>query len=124
MIGGEPPDVTEVEADCDRVLVARRLAWIKIEERKQDVVPLGDSQRIDAHSHQCIPRVRIDHDPSLLIPFAVMLHALGVARSWEDVAPGQSNDDQYTLKYRSSSHSLTFPMYSCHSSRFASTNRS
>src|SRR2546430_17560968 len=31
---------------------------------------------------------------------------------------------QYCPRYLSSSHSLTCPMYSCHSSRLASTNRS
>ena len=52
--------------------------------------------------------------------------ALGVSAARQDIARGdpQGHDDnQYTLKYRSSSHGLTFPMYSCHSSRFASTNR-
>src|SRR5712692_591936 len=115
MIGGAAPDVSEVQRKHQRVLVTDGVAGIEIKTRQEYVVPLGDAGRIDPHMHERVPRIRVDQDTAVLVPFSRALHSLGIAGPRQDVASDQHTQDQYTLKYRSSSHSLTFPMYSCHS---------
>ena len=87
---------------------------------------LGDVG-IDAQVNDRETRIGILGDSAMLFPPSCLLHSLRVARPRQDIAPEGRDPDsqyQYTFKYRSSSHSLTFPMNSCHSPRFASTNRS
>ena len=120
MTGREPPRVAEIERDGQRVLVSQRVARIEIEPREQHVVALGEVG-IDAQVDHGEARVRRNDDAAVLLPPSCLLHSLGVAWPRQDIArAGRAphTQRQYALKYRSSSHSLTFPMYSCHLIRF------
>src|SRR6266566_1969256 len=102
MICRQATRVAEIQGDSQGVLVTLGFTGIEVEPRQHHVVALDDS-RIDLQTH------------------------LRVARTRQDVTspkPQSQGPNQYTLKYLSSSHSLTFPMYSCHSPRLASTKRS
>ncbi len=126
MIRGQAADVTQIECDRQRILVSERLTGIEIEPGEYDVTPLGE-RGIHTQPHQRVLRIGIDDDAAMLIPLPVVLLSSCITRLRKDVAGARRErraDDQYILKYRSSSHSLTLPMYSCHSSRLASTNRS
>ena len=126
MIRRQSPRIAEIERDRQRILVANPVAWVEIESREEHVVAFGDAG-VGMEPDQSVPRIRVDDDATVLIPLTQMLLALRVARPGQEVAgtDAESQDpNQYTLRYRSSSHSLTFPMYSCHSPRLASTNRS
>src|SRR6266550_4652778 len=123
-VGGKR--VAEIQGDSQGVLVTLGFTGIEVEPRQHHVVAL-DNSRIDLQTHQRVARIRPDDDPAMLLPPSSQLHALRVARTRQDVTspkPQSQGPNQYTLKYLSSSHSLTFPMYSCHSPRLASTKRS
>ena len=57
-------------------------------------MPLGDAGRIDAHMHERVPRIGVDEDTAVLIPFSRALHSLGIAGPRQDVAGGQRAQDQ------------------------------
>jgi len=60
-------------------------------------------------------RVCVNDDAAVLLPAPRALNAIRVAGMRKNLAapnPEPPAPNQYTLKYRSSSHSLTFPMYS------------
>src|SRR5207249_3606387 len=73
----------------------------------------GAFQRGDQLVRAALYVVQLDVVPLDVVPLdAVSLDAV------------QLDALQYCPRYLVSSHSLTLPMYSCHSSRLASTNRS
>jgi len=126
MFSGESARVAEIERDDQRIPVTQRVGRTEIVARDEHVVASGEVG-IDTQVHDREARICIDDDAAVLFPPSRLLHACRIARPREDVAtpnPDPQAPNQYTLKYRSSSHSLTFPMYSCHSPHFASTNRS
>src|SRR5262249_5578875 len=125
-IGRQMARVAEVQRERQGILVSQRVARIEVEPREDDVVTLGDT-RIGPETHQGIDPVGVNDDAAMLIPLAGMLRALSIPGPRQDVTspdPQSQGPNQYNLKYLSSSHSLPFPMSSCHSSRLASTNRS
>jgi len=126
MFGGESARVAEIERDGQGIPVTQRVGRIEIVARDEHVVASGEV-RIDAQIHDREARICIDDDAAVLLPTPGALNAIRVAGMRKNLAapnPEPPAPNQYTLKYRSSSHSLTFPMYSCHSPRLASTNRS
>ena len=88
-------------------------------------MPFGDAGGIGSQADDGVARIAFDNQLAMLVPLRAMLHAVRVAGLRQHFARREScQENQYTLRYRSSSHSLTFPMYSCHSPRLASTKRS
>src|SRR6266849_1877015 len=94
MVGGAAPDVSEVQRNRQRVLVTDGVAGIEIKTRQKHVVPLGDAGRIDAQTHERVPRIGVDEDTAVLIPFSRALHSLGIAGPRQDVAGGERAQDQ------------------------------
>src|SRR5258708_15501664 len=94
MVGGAAPDVSEVQRNQQRVLVTDGVAGIEIKTRQQYVVPPGDAGRINPHMHQRVPRIGVDQNTAVLIPFSGALHSLGIAGPRQDVAGGQRTYDQ------------------------------
>src|SRR6267378_3012409 len=116
MTGGEPARIAEIEPDAQRVLIPQRVARIEIVPREHHVVSFGEVG-IDAQMDDGVARVGFDDDAAVLVPPSGLLHSMCVARTRQDLARAGRDPDshhQYILTYRSSSHSLTFPMYSCH----------
>src|SRR5260370_35907710 len=94
MVGGAAPDVSEVQRNHQRVLITDRIAGIEIKTRQQYGVRLSDADRIDPHMHDRVPRIGVDQDTAMLIPFSRALHSLGITGPRQDVAGGQRAQDQ------------------------------